>query len=109
MQGIPYDEWREFAKEQKYCPKFDGPLKELCRDEYDRRCFLTGLPESENITSTGKAKKLSVHHADFDKWQGCDGIPWRLVPLCMAWHTRTHNDLWEARICYLLDHVWGDA
>ena len=106
-QGIPYEEWEKFACESLYCPDFNEECKESNREKYDRMCFLTGLPEEENITSTGKQKKLTVHHVDMDKGQGCDGIKWKLVPLCMEWHTKVHNELWEARIIWLLDNVWN--
>lgn len=101
QQGIPYDEWESFAKSQLYCPKFNEGCKESNRMKYGRRCFLTGLPEAEN------GQKLSVHHCDMNKQQGCDGHRWRLVPLCRAWHGRTHNETWESRIGYLLEHVWS--
>ena len=100
QQGISYDEWEGFAKSQLYCPKFNESCKESNRMKYGRRCFLTGLPEAEN------GQKLSVHHCDMNKQQGCDGHRWRLVPLCRAWHGRTHNETWEARIGYLLENVW---
>lgn len=106
IQGIPYDEWEDFAKNQLYCPDFNDECKESNREKYNRLCFLTGLPEEKNITSTGKQQKLSVHHVDMDKGQGCNGIKWKLVPLCMSWHHKVHNELWESRIIWLLDNVW---
>ena len=104
-QGIPYDEWESFATEQKYCPLFNKACKESVREKYDRRCFICGLPESENITSAGKLKKLYVHHVDMDKQQGCDGKRWRLIPVCIQ-HHNLHNNLWMYRVIYLLGHVW---
>lgn len=106
-QGIPYDEWEEFAQNSPYCPKFDEFCRESNREKYDRMCFLTGLPESENITSTGKQQHLSVHHVDMDKMQGCDGKRWKLVPLCLKWHKIAHTELWIARITWLLNNVWN--
>lgn len=101
-QGISYEDWEGFASRSRspYCPKFNESCKESNREKYGRRCFLTNLPEAEN------GQKLSVHHCDMNKMQGCDGHRWRLVPLCQGWHGKTHNDLWEARIGYLLENVW---
>jgi len=107
LQGIPYDEWESFASEHKYCPLFDEECRESNREKYGRRCFLTGLPESENITKTGKIRKLSVHHYDMDKMQGCDGKKWKLVPLCMKYHAKAHSKLWEARITWLIKNIWN--
>jgi hypothetical protein len=106
MQHIPYDEWEQFASHLSYCPLFNEKCRESNREKYGRRCFLTGLLESENITKTGKQQKLSVHHIDMDKGQGCDGKRWKLVPLCKSWHPKVHNKLWEARIIWLLKNVW---
>ena len=105
-QGILYEDWEGFACESLYCPAFNEKCKESNREQYARKCFLTGLPESENVDKKGKQWKLSVHHVDMDKGQGCNGKKWKLVPLCMSWHRRTHNELWEARIIWLLDNVW---
>ena len=108
-QGIPYDEWESYACESLYCPLFNNKCRESNRDKYDRRCFLTGLPECENLTKTGKHRKLSVHHVDMDKQQGCNGHRWRLVPLCMNWHGKAHTELWKSRIIWLLENIWNDG
>jgi hypothetical protein len=105
-QGITYDEWESFAVGQEYCPKFDEACRESNRDKYGRRCFICDLPEEENITSTGTFKKLNVHHVDMNKNQGCDGIRWKLIPLCMKCHKPSHMKIWETRIEYLLNNVW---
>lgn len=105
-QHIAYDEWENFARYQKYCPKYNEECKESNREKYNRRCFLSGLPESENMDKNGKQWKLATHHYDMDKGQGCDGKKWKLVPLCLEWHGKVHNKLWEARIIWLLDNVW---
>lgn len=105
-QGIQYDEWEKFTKNSLYCPSFNEACKESNREKYGRRCFICGLPESKNTTSTGIQKKLSVHHIDMNKNQGCDGIRWKLIPVCMTHHY--HNGLWTARFVYLLNNVWCD-
>lgn len=106
-QHIPYEEWESFASNQKYCPAFDEPCRESNREKYSRRCFLTGLPEKENITKNGNQWKLAVHHYDMDKQQGCSGKRWKLVPICLEWHSKVHTELWEARITWLLENVWS--
>jgi len=100
-QGIPYDEWESFACEMKYCPKFNEACKEANRAKYGYKCFMCGKPQSKNIGKGGKVRKLSVHHVDLDKAQGCDSR-WKLVPLCMKCHPGTHNDEMIARLGYIL-------
>lgn len=101
LQGIPYDEWESFAKDQPYCPKFNEACRESNREKYDRRCFLSDVTEADN------GQKLSVHHYDMNKAQGCDGHAWKLVPLCRELHNTSHTPTWVARIQYLLNHVWS--
>lgn len=103
LQGIPYDEWEGFAKDQPYCPRFNEACRESNREKYDRCCFLSGMTEEEN------GKKLSVHHIDMNKNQGCDGHAWKLVPLAAKLHNVSHTPTWMARIQYLLEHVWSGA
>jgi hypothetical protein len=107
MQGIPYEEWTEYATEQKYCSKFNESLKRAIREKYDNKCFLCGKPQSDNITTVGQQKALSVHHVDMNKDQGCDEHDWSLVPLCLHCHGGAHSKMWQARIEYLLDNVWA--
>ncbi len=79
--------WRGGASFYPYCPKFNEAKKEEIREKYDRKCAYCGRPEAENITKSGKHKKLSVHHVDRDKEQGCNGKHWQLVPVCMHCHS----------------------
>ena len=104
--GISRDEWDGFAKENPYCEKFNESCRERNRARYGRKCFICGKPESENFTKTGKPQRLSVHHIDRNKQQGCDDYNWALVPLCLKHHGESHSELWEARITWLLDNVW---
>ena len=102
-QGIAYDEWESYARDSPYCPAFNEKCKESNREKYNRECFICGLSESENIESTDKQKKLSVHHIDMRKDQGCDGTDWKLVPVCIHCHRSLHTELWKSRIVYLLN------
>lgn len=103
QQGIDYNDWVAFAKDKPYCPAFNEACRESNREKYGRKCFICGLPEAENITKKGKQVKLSIHHIDLNKNQGCDGHEWRLIPTCMRHHNRViHTPLWIERITYLL-------
>ena len=98
-QGISYDEWDGYANESPYCEKFNESCRERNRDKHGRVCFICGKEEIEN------GRKLSVHHCDMRKTQGCDGEKWKLVPLCNSCHGKAHNQLWQARIEYLLKYI----
>ena len=94
-QGIPYDEWEAFACERKYCPKFNNACRESNRNKYGRRCFICNKTEKAN------GQKLSVHHVDMDKAQGCK-TNWKLVPLCKSCHSKAHNNEIISRLGYIL-------
>ena len=99
VRGISYDEWDGYANESPYCEKFNESCRERNRDKHGRVCFICGKEEVEN------GRKLSVHHCDMRKSQGCDGEKWKLVPLCNSCHGKAHNQLWQARIEYLLKYI----
>lgn len=107
-QGLAYDDWESYAVDQPYCPLFNKECRESNREKYGKRCFLSGISELENITSTGKQWKLSVHHVDMDKMQGCNGKRWKLIPLSIGWHIKVHTELWKSRIIWLLENVWNN-
>lgn len=69
-----------------YCPKFNDVLKESVRSQFNRRCFLSGIKEN--------GQKLSVHHCDYLKSQGCKGQRWSLLPLQKGWHSKTNVNRW---------------
>jgi len=98
-QGISLNEWEGFAHEQKYCPAFNESIKERVRDKYERLCFVCGKTEEENLATHNE--KLSVHHTDMQKQQGCDGHEWKLVPLCKVCHSTAHYEPMKARIEYI--------
>jgi hypothetical protein len=89
--GKNHPNWNNGSSFLPYCPEFNDKIKELVRDAYDRKCLVCGKSELEN------GQKLSVHHTNYDKMQGCDGTDWRVVPLCIVCHAKTnHNrEYWE--------------
>ena len=96
--------WKGGITNNPYCSKFNEQLKEKIRNKYNRRCFICGKPESENLTKSGKQRKLSVHHIDRNKQQGCNNNDWCLIPVCLKHHNYLHTNLWEARIKYLINY-----
>lgn len=99
-QGVSIEEWEGFASNKEYCDKFNETCKEHNREKYGRQCFICGVDEETD------GRKLSVHHVDMNKDQGCNDHDWNLVPMCMSCHTKSHSDIWTSRIEYLLEFVW---
>jgi hypothetical protein len=89
--GSKHWNWKGGVKNLPYCPKFTEYVKERVRNHFKRKCYLCGKPETKNNN-----KKLSVHHVNYDKGQGCSGT-WLLIPLCNSCHTKTNfnRDYWE--------------
>jgi len=75
--------WRG-GKRILYCELFNNKFKEKIREKFDRKCFICGEHEEENI------KRLSVHHIDYFKASICRGKDWAFVPLCMSCHSQTN-------------------
>lgn len=78
--------WKGGKSFDPYCPKFNNRKKEEIREQYDRKCYICGRSEEDNKYKSGKQIKLSVHHIDEDKEQGCNGKGWKLIPLCIHCH-----------------------
>ena len=90
--------WKCGISFEPYCPKFNSDKREEIREKYGRKCFICGKSEEE----TGR--KLSCHHVDYNKNQGCGDNKWALVPLCGSCHSKTNNNrkIWEVLIKYKL-------
>lgn len=84
-RGIPYDAWSGYSSFEPYCYLFNFEKKEEIRNRDNRVCQLCGKSEIEN------GRRLSVHHIDGDKLQGCNGKEWSLLSLCQACHNGNHN------------------
>lgn len=98
QMGIPYNTWESYPRDKKYCPKFNNACRESNREKYGRRCFICNKTEKTN------RQKLSVHHVDMDKAQGCESN-WMLVPLCKSCHSKAHNEELITRLGYLIKGV----
>lgn len=89
--GVNNPNWRGGISFEPYCYKFNNALKEEIRDRFGRVCFLCPKTEEEN------GQKLSVHHCDYNKMQGCNGIRWLLVPLCVSCNFKVNynREYWQ--------------
>lgn len=90
--GDKSSNWKDGISFDPYCEKFNEKKKEEIREEYNRKCYNCGKDEKDNITKTNRQFKLSVHHIDNDKQQGCNGKLWKLIPLCLSCH---NNKKWK--------------
>lgn len=91
--------WRGGVSFGKYCPKFNDSIREEVRNKFYRKCVICGKDEIMN------KRKLDVHHVDYDKYQGCDGKKWVLVPLCRSCHSKTSSGNREYWNSYLVDKI----
>ena len=85
LQGINLEEWEGYVAYEPYCHLFNLATKERVRNQHLRTCVITG----KSILQEGR--KLSVHHVDNNKQQGCDGIKWRLVPVTNSWNGKLRD------------------
>ncbi len=94
--------WKGGISFEPYCEKFNEAKKEEIRNNYDRKCLVCAKTEIEN------GRKLSVHHIDYDKEQGCNGKKWFLVPLCIT-HNSKANFYRQSWIKYInwLNNLWN--
>lgn len=74
--------WCGGKDRESYPPQFDETLKEEIRSYYEGLCQLCGSSQS------GKSRKHSVHHIDYDK----DNLQFtNLIILCNKCHGRTNH------------------
>lgn len=97
--GINNPNWNGGISLGKYCSKFNNECRENNRNKFYNKCFLCGKTEIEN------GRKLSVHHVDYNKNQGCND-DLKLIPVCMKCHSKTSGrhlrDYYEELISRLL-------
>jgi len=77
--------WNNGSSFLPYCSKFNEVKKEEIRNQYSRVCIVSGISVLQN------GRRLSVDHYDENKMQGCDGIPFKLVPLTKSVHSKMNN------------------
>ena len=82
MSGENSPSWKGGISFEPYCYKFNHAKKEEIRNRDERFCQLCGKPEILN------GEKLSVHHIDGSKTQGCSGEKWYLCALCRSCNSR---------------------
>jgi len=90
-KGENHYNFNNWSSKGKYCKNWTEEVREKIRNEYGRKCYICRKDEKDNITKSGNIRKLSVHHIDSDKEQGCNGKPFKLVPVCMKCHGKVHN------------------
>lgn len=74
--------WIDGRSYEPYCELFNNKLKEEIRNRDNRVCVLCDKSEILN------GQRLSVHHIDGDKMQGCSGKKWHLVTLCRSCNSK---------------------
>ena len=91
--------WKGGISFEPYCNKFNNAIKEEIRERFNRTCVLCGEHEYENA-------KLCVHHADYNKGQGC-GKKWSLIPMHKKCHAKTNYNRWYW--FNLLNNYWATS
>ena len=82
FKGSKNPAWKGGTSFLPYCHLFNKRKREEIRNKYLRTCIVSGISALQN------GQRLCVDHVDENKMQGCDGIPWRLVPLSRCIHGR---------------------
>jgi DNA-directed RNA polymerase subunit RPC12/RpoP len=82
-EGSPF--WKGGTTYFPYCPKFNKRRREAVRKFFNYKCLMCGTDQRD------LKRKLSVHHIDHDKEQGCDGKPFNLIPLCINCHAQERS------------------
>jgi transcription elongation factor Elf1 len=85
-QGIPIEEWLQFAINGKYCGKWGDPrykVRKRVRARFDNRCIICGRTFEQNNN-----KHMHVHHVYRKKDACCDGekADWLFATLCDTCH-----------------------
>ena len=110
-RGEKNPNWNGGSSQNGYCYKNNVRRHRAVSRFYGYRCICCGKHESENITAKGKQKRLSIHHVDHNREQGCNGIPFNLVPLCLKCHAlELHNqEAYKKYINHTIEegYKWG--
>ena len=74
--------WKGGTSFEPYCHLFNFDVKEKFRNKYYRVCIICGISILQN------GRRLSIHHIDENKMQGCKDHKWSLIPLCIFCHSK---------------------
>lgn len=77
--------WKGGISYLPYCFRFNKRRKEATRKFFGYRCLICGKHQTENIVGNREIS-LSIHHVYHNRDEGCNGIPFNLVPLCHLCH-----------------------
>jgi hypothetical protein len=91
-------------QKRQYHATFSEAFKENVRTFFGRKCVMCGKPEHK------LARKLSVHHVEYDVQRDCYETPF--VPLCDDCHTLPHAKLserpyWIRFFCDIIKSQYG--
>lgn len=84
-RGNGHPQWKNGASFEPYCFKFNLEKREEIRNKYNRVCVVSGVSALQN------GQRLCVDHVDENKMQGCDEIPFKLIPLSQKVHGMMNN------------------
>lgn len=83
--------WKGGITSKPYCYKFNQRRRMAVRRFFNNLCICCGGHVTENISKSSRRKliqkELSVHHIYHNKDEGCNGLPFNLVPLCERCHS----------------------
>ena len=83
QSGENHHNWQGGSSFEPYCSLFNNTIKEKIRNRDGRVCVSCGKSEILN------GQRLSIHHIDGDKTQGCNGKKWYLCALCRSCNSKT--------------------
>lgn len=86
FRGDKNPNWQGGISFEPYCPMFNERQKRTTRNKYLNRCVICGKSTLQN------KRHLVVHHIDLNKQQGCEGINWKLIPMCALCHGKIHRN-----------------
>jgi len=92
-RGISIEDWDGFYDKEYCCSWSDKEYKDSIKERDDYKC--------QNLDCWGTAKRLSVHHIDYDK-KNCK--PSNLIALCASCNTRANYNrpYWQELYSYIL-------
>jgi hypothetical protein len=107
--------WKGGVSFLPYCFKFNPRRRRAVRKFFDDICICCGSLSVENIRKSKggsfRQSELDVHHVYHNKDEGCNGLPFNLVPLCRSCHSKElhHEDEYKLYINNILKEgfKWG--